>query len=291
MHAVSKGNLRMIKLLIQFQADLEVLDTVQRNLVHLASVKSNPQIFINLVNQGLNPDQLDLFNDCALHCGLANQGLRTFILNTEFIFKTPMMHPNSWTDVGRKSLLSSLPLMARRLRKERFQEIVDLHPSRSSSPLCSTASLGDFTKGIETLLSMGADIEFEGSPEGTALLAACAAGRFESVKHLVRRGARISYWNDKKHQSALVAGWQFPHIIKWLLVKRFTEQRKVRWRSEGPAQTDAVLFWSGPNQVELPLSGEYERLWGESLCDYVFRLHKVKAHLRGKVLSWHVESS
>ena len=44
---------------------------------------------------------------------------------------------------------------------------------------------------ISLLLDAGAELEIEGGPYSTPLMGACAVGRLEAVKLLVRKGAKI----------------------------------------------------------------------------------------------------
>lgn len=73
------------------------------------------------------------------------------------------------------------------------------------------------------LFDAGADVELEGGDHGTPLMGACAAGRLEVVKALVRKGASTSYRKDGKLFSALSTARLHPNVIRWLLVGRFME--------------------------------------------------------------------
>ncbi|KAK7508988.1 hypothetical protein IWZ03DRAFT_391015 [Phyllosticta citriasiana] len=58
--------------------------------------------------------------------------------------------------------------------------------------LCQASLLED-VDSIVLLLEHGADIDKEGCPDGSPLMAACSAGRLDLVDCLVRRGAKITY--------------------------------------------------------------------------------------------------
>lgn len=78
-------------------------------------------------------------------------------------------------------------------------------------------------KIIDMLLDAGADLELEGGDHGSPLMGACAAGRLEMVKALVRKGAKTSYTKDGTLFSALSTAKLYPKITRWLLVGRFME--------------------------------------------------------------------
>lgn len=77
------------------------------------------------------------------------------------------------------------------------------------------------------LLDAGAQLELEGSEQGTPLMAACATGRLAAVKLLVARGAQTSYVKDGQLYSVLLAAKHHPEVRRWLLVGRFLEGPKL----------------------------------------------------------------
>ena len=85
---------------------------------------------------------------------------------------------------------------------------------------------------VSLYIEAGADIEVETRRWGTALLAACTGGRFDTVQLLVLRGARISYERDGEIFSAFKAAKHFPEIIRWLLIDRHNFQRRLNWSSD-----------------------------------------------------------
>jgi hypothetical protein len=117
---------------------------------------------------------------------------------------------------------------------------------------------------------------------------ACAYSRLRAVKRLVRRGAAIVYHGQYGLTSAIQKLNGHGKITAWLLVGRFTEQRKL----EDPNTQDCIEFsslhpWSGPQQKPMRLTGFRERKLHESLRDYVFRLARIRKYMRGKVLPPH----
>ena len=78
-------------------------------------------------------------------------------------------------------------------------------------------------KLIDILFDAGADLELPGGDYGTPLMGACAMGRLDVVKTLVREGARTSYTYGGKLFSALAVAKLNPKLKRSLLVCRFVE--------------------------------------------------------------------
>jgi hypothetical protein len=108
---------------------------------------------------------------------------------------------------------------------------------------------------VELLLNAGADINFHGCDEGTALTLACAANRFEIVKFLVRKSAAWSY-TDETGQiiSCYQRAARYEHIQRWLLVDRWTDQKMLydHLFNQGDAEQE-IKFWSGYKEISAPL--------------------------------------
>ncbi|RWA07801.1 hypothetical protein EKO27_g7305 [Xylaria grammica] len=155
------------------------------------------------------------------------------------------------------------------------------------SPLCQAAAI-DSLDVIDHCLEMGADIDFDGSSYGSALMAACANCRLKAVKHLVRRGASIVYHGEFGLTSAIEMANGHKKIIAWLLVGQFTEQIKLEYcDADGPNNTTPTRHWSGIQQKPMRLIGYCERQPHESLKDYIFELAGIRDDMRGKALPLH----
>ncbi|KAG7046645.1 ankyrin-2 ankyrin [Colletotrichum scovillei] len=136
---------------------------------------------------------------------------------------------------------------------------------RSYGVLCFFADFG-LVEEAKLLLDLGCNIEFEGASTGTALMAAAHGGRLDVVKMLVYAGARIWYEKDGLGRSAVIAAQDFPEIVSWLLVGRFTEQAKIEVAPPGwvTNQQSEIRPWSGYRLGKFSLSGKYARHWGDS---------------------------
>ncbi len=115
-----------------------------------------------------------------------------------------------------------LKRLLRRVPKDFAASLLTHRALVGGTPLyaAATSSSEDI---IDMLLDAGADLELEGGDHGTALMGACAAGRLEVVKALVRKGARTSYTKDGQLFSALSTARLHPKVTRWLLVGRFME--------------------------------------------------------------------
>ena len=153
------------------------------------------------------------------------------------------------------------------------------------SPLCRASSRG-MLEVMENCLTMGAETDFEGCSLGSAVMIACACGRLEALKLLVRRGAAVSYLGKNGLTSAVIAR-RSKAIIAWLLVGQFNEQR-LTWEdrltsSDGVNST--VQPWSGIKKTHFRLVGRHQMQRHESSLDYAVRLSNLKRKLRGSIIS------
>ncbi|KAK8058055.1 hypothetical protein PG994_008503 [Apiospora phragmitis] len=143
---------------------------------------------------------------------------------------------------------------------------------------------------MDNLLGIGAQLDSDSSPSGSALMAACEFGRKNSVIFLTRRGAALAYSGPSGFQSAYTTAQKYPDILRWFLVGHFVDQTKL---SPGPTNPDGLedsdLYdipykWSGPTKAELVIAGAMERFPQESSLDYWSRLMQWKKWWRGKVV-------
>ncbi|KAK2475604.1 hypothetical protein H9L39_13197 [Fusarium oxysporum f. sp. albedinis] len=160
---------------------------------------------------------------------------------------------------------------------------LNMNPTKGWGPLCRAASMNHI-RAMENCLSLGADIDFEGSPLGSALMIACACGQLSAVKLLVRKGANPVYYG--KHGWISVMELTRSKVVrKWLLVGRFNDQLRLHGGSDVPtpgmqAQTGR---WRGPIQVRVNLNGFEEIQEGESTFDYAKRLAAHRRSMYGWV--------
>ncbi|RFN46021.1 ankyrin repeat protein [Fusarium flagelliforme] len=169
--------------------------------------------------------------------------------------------------------------VCRRFGFPAFATWANLEPVQGWSPLCRAASQNS-TEKMENCLSLGADIEFEGCPLGSALMIASACGQLDAVKLLVRRDARVCY-NGRVGRLSVFKVATSKIVKAWLLVGRFNDQQRMKCSPEHDS-TETKL-WSGFVQARANLHG-YELVRDdESRIDCAKRLMDYKRNLRGRV--------
>ena len=200
---------------------------------------------------------------------------------------TPFPWHYYWPDLHKMAFLTtSFKLYRRRLPHDTFKRIMNLQPDRGMSPLCRASSRG-MLEVMENCLIMGAEIEFEGCSLGSALMIACACGRLDAVKLLVRRGAAICYVGKKGLTSAVIAGHRSKAVIAWLLVGQFNEQKRLKCDvqpSSSAGVDNGVRSWSGIGKANFRLIGRHQMRCYESSFDYAVRLSELKRKLRGSII-------
>lgn len=140
---------------------------------------------------------------------------------------------------------------------------------------------------MKALIIAGVDIELTEPAGRTALICACLAGQLESVKFLVRKGAKIQYWSKARHMNALDAARNYPAIVEWILVRRHTEQPRLANSGEMEDTGKSLKSWSGVRVLEVPLEGSYSRKRGQSRLDWVKTIYSRKEDWRRMVpLNW-----
>jgi ankyrin repeat protein len=154
---------------------------------------------------------------------------------------------------------------------------LNTHIDGVASLLCATARSASKSI-IAKLLDLGADMEIEGSEDGTALMTACASGQLEIVQLLVRRGARVQYVNEHgMSRSAVVAARHHPNIQKWLLSSRFRCQPMLTSTAFSSDHELKPIFKYKLENVEA-------QFWGETMIDYVIFVMRLKKSLLGRVV-------
>ena len=212
---------------------------------------------------------------------------QSFFLNSEHYLKKldpfPWHWINRWDFRHAPFLLRSFRHFRLRLSDAVFKTWLNLEPERGWSPLCRAASQG-LVAVMENCLSLGAKIDFEGCPLGSALMIASACGSLDAVKLLVRRGAAICYVGRKGPRSALSIA-RSSTIRSWLLVRQFSERLLIEAASK-ENQPDLVQgqcgVWSGIVQARIRLVGWLSRQPHESALDQIQKLACRSRQWRGE---------
>lgn len=217
-----------------------------------------------------------------MHLAITNRASSTFVLNSDLGFEgtTPFpWHLVFWTDLA--FLRSMFRHFRRKLTERDFVRIAHLQPTRGRSPLCRASNRNDLAI-IRNCLSLGADVDFEGSPHGSALILASGRGDLEAVRILVRAGASLSY-KGKKGDKSVFTLCRSEEVRRWLLVERFTEQRRIDTRPYWE-NGDRVRPWAGRATARLKLVGNRAMFYNETLIGYAGRLARMRKEWRGKVI-------
>lgn len=290
MVASNRGKTELVRLLAEAGADLNTTDFSSLTCLHAAAFNAHLETFVWLLDRGLQLHAKSSRGWSAIRYACFSDLFSSFLLNYSSAFNDidamTYENPGSLMNWGAAWLKEHFNMYLRRLGLERLRALANLEPPDSWSPLCIMASIGQ-TLAVTNILRLGADVDFEGSPSGSALMAACSSGRLDCVKILVRHGASISYVGKDGIQSAVDAARTHEVILAWLLVNRFTEQRKLSDPAEGDSAAHPagdVKLWSGIVKKDLIITGLEERQVHESAKSYWFRLMDVKKDWRGKVV-------
>lgn len=249
MAAIEKGNLSMVKALVNAGADLNIKTIDGQSLLNMAAEAGAPDIVDYLLEKG---DYEDLYakdksgyaplDDMILKHDMLNYAL--ILIDAERLVELVEVELNKGRlsliiELNREKSVPMLKALLQRLPEDTVKKMVNHYPGRFVSPLC-TAVTRDILPAIDVLVELGADVNQEGSAEGTPLMMACLRGRLESVKLLVGHGASLTYHRGGKIRSAIDMAHHFPDIQEWLLSGQFAEQKRTirsdsppAWRCDG----------------------------------------------------------
>ncbi|KAH6893018.1 hypothetical protein B0T10DRAFT_604285 [Thelonectria olida] len=229
---------------------------------------------------------------CSLmHRIICEDDLSDVVLNGEYglLETTPFPWHLQWEMMRSIAFLTSRFCHFRRhLPHDIFQKILNLEPPRAGSwsPLCLAAAL-DLVGIMANCLEMGARIDFEGCPAGSAVMVASVCGSFDAVKFLVRNGASVAYESSVGQHGtrSCFSLAESQEIKSWLLAGRFMDQRRIA-APRGNQGTEEVQTqpWSGIGRSGVRLYGKREKDPMGSTLDNAKRLGKAKKYWEGKVL-------
>ncbi|CAI4214859.1 unnamed protein product [Parascedosporium putredinis] len=281
--AASHGNEEALKQLLILGANPDVEDEELNRPIHLA-VRNNFESckdkagYMPVDDMVLNFDMLGYVMNGPFDFGQVvelNKGLISLVI-----------------ELNRGSALPILQRLFRRLSPKQIEKLINTSPRRFVSALYN-AVYRDMFAAIDILVKNGADVNKEGSVEGTPLIAACARGRLRSVKKLVFYGARIAYTIEKdgvtivRDALGIASQSGFTEIQDWLLVGQYTEKRFVCGRAPGEELDEPIRLWSGPWSAAYRLQGmfyEHPREPRESRIAYMSRMSALRRSLRGQVV-------
>lgn len=245
-------------------------------------IKIFPVQLLKIVEAGIDLNRELGSGISFMHLAIVNRASSAFVLNSDMKWEdmTPFpWHLRFWSGIS--FLNSTFKQFRKRLKNKDLVRISHLQPSRGCSPLC-IATTDHNTEMVRNCLSLGADVDFEGSTHGSALIVACACGYLEVVRILVRAGASLSYIGQKGHRSVFTF-CRSKEVRRWLLVERFTEQRlideKPHWET-----VETIRPWAGTAMARLKLVGDRAMCYHETSVDYAGKLARMRKEWRGKVI-------
>jgi hypothetical protein len=259
------------------------------NVLHHAALES-PKAFAYLLSQGLNPYATNYDGTTAVHLAFENSehqhAFKSLVCNWDLDLQriSGLISGQDYQDWTQPTRPMTLKLIFRRLPKDYIAKEIDLNTNRNAkgSPLNQVARC-DRIDVMKLLIRYGANLEVEVENQGTPLIAACLLGRLLAVRYLVRAGANLFGTKDGKLCSALQAAKEFPSVVEWLLVHRYTEQRKISTRSHENSELE-IRDWSGPRSAGVIITGLYSPEPMGSSKDRVIELARIRRELRGEVV-------
>lgn len=81
----------------------------------------------------------------------------------------------------------------------------------------------------------------------------------------------------------MAAAQRFPEILSWLLVGRFTDQRRLEDSGRNECSS-SFSVWSGIRQIGVLVQWQWKQGRHETMMDYAHRLHGIRIGLRGTVM-------
>ncbi|RSL70467.1 hypothetical protein CEP51_012187 [Fusarium floridanum] len=251
--------------------------------VYCGDIPVTPHRLTALRQLGCDLAQEDECGRSLMHCIIYKDETSQLVLEGGFGLCgiSPFPWHLDWCPFGKTAFLTTrFRDFQQRVPRETFRTILNLEPQCGWSPLCRAAGL-NLIDIMENCLEMGARVDYEGCPLGSAIMFASTCGSLEAVKLLVRRGASVCYFGQNGFTSCYVlAGTEA--IRSWLLAGRFMDQQRIT--AEGGGGKDAVRPWSGFASARVKIYGKREKYQAESMLEYAKRLAQIKKELGGQLV-------
>lgn len=286
--SVLTGHLEALVELERHGANIHTSRSAEVNLMTLASRSTSNEVLAYLLSRGCAQIG-NRFGNFPIGAAWNGRDVTPALLLNSAMLAS--IDPDHIAGVGALSLIGSqrsslLKKLWRRMPSDcAARGTIDTKAQPADmSPLCYAAFVGN-GEAVDLLVRFGANVNVEGSDDGTPLMAACKAGHLPTVAVLVRHGAAEVYFNGEKTISAFITAENFPYIQRWLLVDRYTEQAKITDTS-GSSDQSKRDYWAGPRTFRVPLTRQFGRFTDENTIDHLVRLRRLRESFEGKVLSW-----
>jgi len=283
MVACKKSRTSVALLLAELETRKSRVDIGGRNALHHAATDAGCAIFLFLIDRGWDPYLQDRRGDSPICMALQTMRGPWMVCNYGFDLTTlekpsgiVIAHWPFLSTSAMRMLLKRLPgSLVRLLLENSFEEDLQKREGLSRRPLSLAARAGR-TEIMDILINAGADLQSVDPFHGTPLIVASASGKLDAVKLLVRRGAQISVHFPCCFSNAVDAAHATgrENILRWLLVERYIDQRKLANTAEHPEHI--IKPWGGICSIDVPSGGRWKRVNGESLWDYVLRIEWCK---------------
>jgi ankyrin repeat protein len=286
MVAAQNGKLSILERLYELGLDDGHRNLYGFSIMHLAAL-GNSQVFAYLLNLGFDPYIEDEQLRCTpLHFACDSiwsyPSFSTLLCNANIelagfrIALFPLLFNRT---------LRSVKMFIRRIGPEAARRLINYRSEAGDcrKPLLYEAIMCGTTSVIDVLIDAGAELELEDERIGTPLVVACSMGRLNEVKRLVFAGARVGSKKGARSLSALKAAEKFPDVVKWLLVGRFFEQRKLEQSPNSDSGCEEKS-WAGSWSAKVLLPLGY--LPDPTLSDFDRLVHfsEVRRKLLGKIV-------
>lgn len=236
MVAAARGHLRILQALSRKGVDFKARNFWDETILHLAAKSGSIESLAHIVNI---MQDFDLETKCgqsfsALELAFAcSRNGMSFLLNLKLSSHLNASHQiNILTAaiLNHNMTIQHLKMLLKRLPPELLTPVLNNRAQYGGTPLytaCVAIITNRETGIINLLLNAGASIDKDGGPYGSPLMAACTMGRLFAVKLLISRGAQTTFVRGHQTTNVLHAARNFPDIIHWLLVGRFTEGSRL----------------------------------------------------------------
>ncbi|KAI9687050.1 MAG: hypothetical protein M1822_002460 [Bathelium mastoideum] len=231
MIAAENSHFECLRLLVEAGADLELCNIWGQQMLHRTASRGHASIVAYLWSRNLRLTSTDSIGGDACLAGFVSNSrpLRTFLLNCgEDISCSSPVYGSILHEVllNTVSCLPWVKNIVRRLGTQRALELINEKPTHFVTLLYLAVALNEISV-IQFFLNIGAEVDADGGPEGTALMAAATAGRLDAVRLLVDAGASITYWDRGHLMNGVKAAKHHPDVLRWFLVGRFTKRRFI----------------------------------------------------------------
>ncbi|KAM0718511.1 hypothetical protein Q7P37_005581 [Cladosporium fusiforme] len=215
--AAKAGRVASVDLLVGSGADIRAVDAHGDNALTVAAANSHLTLCSKFLKIGMRASALDVAN-------MFVDGYKAVVMFDDVI-RSVVDDPALLTVLSTivSFLCAFLKLVPRHLRKQ----YLAIRFSEHNATILYRLAYQGLPSECKVLCEAGAMLNQEGGLEGTPLMVACKAGRLKMVIFFVRNGAALMYHKHDQLVSAFAKAKTHPKILRWLLVDRFTDQRKI----------------------------------------------------------------